>query len=96
NSKSSRKYMDDLIILYRSELEKIPFYVNPVGKELTLNSLDSNKKIVDSKELEDLLDVYFSSISTVDMHIESILDKITDSKLKNNLKIFAEKYKVLR
>ncbi len=96
NYKSSRKYMDDLIILYKSEIEKIPFYVNPVGKELTLNSLDRNKNVVDSKEFEDVLDVYFSSINTVDMHIESILDRITDSNLKDSLRIFAEKYKILR
>lgn len=96
NYKSSRKYMDNLIILYKSEIEKIPFYVNPVGKELTLDSSYGSKKKINSKELEDVLDVYFSSINTVDMHIESILDRITDSNLKNSLKIFAEKYKVLR
>lgn len=96
NHSVKKKYMDNLIILYKNQIEEIQFYVNPIGKELTLKNLELNKEIVNNNELRDILDIYFLDIKNVDEHIEEVLTKITDINLKNNLEIFASKYKSLR
>ncbi|MGL5901956.1 MAG: P-loop NTPase fold protein [Cetobacterium sp.] len=88
--KSIKDYTEDLISLYRSEIQEVAFYVDPVGEELELG------EVITSEELKDRLDYYFCDIRNVDEHLEGVLNIIEDEKIKQKLEEFIEKYKVLR
>lgn len=93
---SITNYMDTLIFLYKKEIENISFYVDSTGLELSLDTLELGKEVVNNIELKDVLDIYFSSSKNIDEHLAGVLNIIDEVELKLKLEEFIGKYKALR
>lgn len=90
------KLLEKLIVIYKSEIEEIQFYLNPLGKILTLNSEDHNKEIAGVKEFEKILNIYFLNIKQPEDHLEDNLNQISNLLLKQSITQFIYKYRAIK
>lgn len=85
-----------LIAIYKSEIEEIQFYINPLGKILSLNSENLDKGVIDVKEFEKILNIYFLDMKEPEKHLEDHLDRISDLKLRETISQFIYKYRAIK